>query len=272
MQAFKMNGAGNAFLLIDAREQSISMDAAQVQRLATRDAFDQVLLLESSDLGDARYRIWNRDGEEVGACGNGARCAAWHLMRDAGNAAVMLDTPYGLTEARRIGAYDVSVDLGPARTDWENIPLARAMDTRNLDYELVAEGVSVAKPGAVSMGNPHIVFCVSDLENTPVETLGKRAERDPLFPDGVNAGFMQILDRQMIRLRVWERGAGLTKACGTGAAAAIVAGHRKGLLERNCRVIADGGELSIRWQQDNHVWLDGPVELNGEIDLREYLT
>jgi diaminopimelate epimerase len=270
MQAFKMNGAGNAFLLIDAREQSIAMDAAIVQRLATHNAFDQVLLLQSSDLGDARYRIWNRDGEEVGACGNGARCAAWHLMQDSGKSTATLDTAYGLTEARRIGAFGVLVDLGPARTDWQDIPLARAMDTRNLDYELVAEDVLVANPGAVSMGNPHIVFCVSDLENTPVERLGRHAERDPLFPDGVNAGFMEIMDRQTIRLRVWERGAGLTKACGTGAAAAIVAGHRKGLLERNCRVIVDGGELSIRWQQDNHVWLEGPVELDGEIDLKEY--
>ncbi len=271
MQAFKMNGAGNAVLLIDARKQAVSMNAVRVRRLATGEIFDQILVLEASDAGDARYRIWNRDGEEVGACGNGARCAGWYLMQNSGHPAALLDTAYGLTQARRIGAFDVSVDLGPACTDWQDIPLSRAMDTRAMNYELSAGGVSLKTPGAVSMGNPHIVFSVADLEATPVEELGKTAGRDSLFPEGINVGFMQILDRERIRLKVWERGAGLTKACGTGAAAAIVAGHRKGLLERDCRVIVDGGELMVHWQEDNHVWLDGPVELDGEVDLKEYL-
>ncbi len=117
------------------------------------------------------------------------------------------------------------------------------------------------------MGNPHIVFNVPDLTVIPVETLGPMAEHDPLFPDRVNAGFMQILGRTRIRLRVWERGAGLTKACGTGAAAAIVTGHRKGLLDRQCQVAVDGGDLIIDWRTDNHVWLEGPVELEGEVTL-----
>jgi diaminopimelate epimerase len=271
MQAVKMNGAGNAFLLIDARIRTVEFDATLVHRLATNEAFDQVLILESSDRGDARYRIWNRDGTEVGACGNGARCAGWHLMQASGKPVAILDTAYGLTQARQLGKFNVSVDLGPALTNWQEIPLSRVMNTRAMDYELSADGVSVTAPGAVSMGNPHIVFNVSNLDATPVEKLGKAAERDPLFPEGVNAGFMQVVDRKTIRLRVWERGAGLTRACGTGAAAAVITGHRQGLLERDCRVFVDGGELGVHWQQDNHVWLDGPVELQGEIDLKEYL-
>ncbi|GJL96585.1 MAG: diaminopimelate epimerase [Hyphobacterium sp.] len=271
MQAVKMNGAGNAFLLIDARYRTVEINAALIRRLAEGETFDQILLLEPSDRADARYRIWNRDGTEVGACGNGARCAGRHLMRGSGNATAMLDTAYGLTQARQIGEFDVSVDLGPAQTDWQDIPLSRAMDTRAMNYDLSEDGISVANPGAVSMGNPHIVFSVSDLDSTPVEKLGKSAGHDPLFPEGINVGFMQIMNEEKIRLKVWERGAGLTKACGTGAAAAIVTGHRQGILERDCHVIVDGGELVVHWQQDNHVWLDGPVELEGEVDLKAYL-
>lgn len=267
MRALKMNGTGNAFLLIDARQDPVEVDAETITRWHQSHHFDQVLMLAPSQSGDARYRIWNCDGGEVGACGNGARCAGWYLMRDSGKATALLDTAYGLTQARRTADDRVSVDLGPARTDWRDIPLAREMDTIALDYSLTAGGLTVSRPGAVSMGNPHIVFDVPDLTGLPVEVLGPMAEHDPLFPDGVNAGFMQILDRTHIRLRVWERGAGLTRACGTGAAAAIVAGHRKGLLDRQCHVSVDGGDLVIDWKENNHVWLEGPVELEGDVTL-----
>jgi diaminopimelate epimerase len=267
MRALKMNGTGNAFLLIDARQGPVEIRAETISRWRQDYNFDQVLLLAPSEIGDARYRIWNCDGSEVGACGNGARCAAWFLMRESGETTALLDTAYGLTQARRVADFRVSVDLGPARTDWRDIPLAREMDTRALDYTLTVGDLTVSQPGAVSMGNPHIVFDVPDLKGFPIEKLGRLAERDALFPERVNAGFMQVLDRSHIRLRVWERGAGLTKACGTGAAAAIVAGHRKGLLNRQCHVAVDGGELVIDWKDDNHVWLEGPVELEGEVEL-----
>ena len=267
MRALKMNGTGNAFLLVDAREQAFAVTPGGVRNLAEVYAFDQLLVLEPSEQAAARYRIWNRDGGEVGACGNGARCAGWYLTQQSGTDTALLDTAYGLTEARRTGDFRISVDLGPALTRWQDIPLAREMDTVALDYALESGGIRLSQPGAVSMGNPHIVFNVPELEGLPVEVLGPMAETDPLFPQGVNAGFMQIRDRSLIRLRVWERGAGLTKACGTGAAAAIVAGHRKGLLDRQCRVAVDGGELAIDWREDNHVWLEGPVELEGEVTL-----
>lgn len=267
MHALKMNGTGNAFLLVDARGQTFAVTPEHVRELAKAYEFDQLLVLEPSLRADAHYRIWNRNGSEVGACGNGARCAGWYLTRQSGEDTALLDTAYGLTEARRTGDYRVCVDLGPALTGWQDIPLAREMDTLALDYALESGGVSASHPGAVSMGNPHIVFNVPDLAVMPVETLGPIAEHDPLFPEGINTGFMQILDRTHIRLRVWERGAGLTKACGTGAAAATVSGHRKGLLDRQCHVAVDGGELILDWRTDNHVWLEGPVELEGEVTL-----
>jgi len=267
MHALKMNGTGNAFLLMDGRKGGIDISSDQIIRWAGIHNFDQILLLEPSDKADARYRIWNRDGNEVSACGNGARCVGWYLTDQSGNETALLDTTYGLTQAHRIGDFRISVDLGPTRTDWRDIPLAREMETLALEYSLTAKGVKVSEPGAVSMGNPHIVFDVPDIGGVPVEALGKLAENDPLFPEAANVGFMQILDRTHIRLRVWERGAGLTKACGTGAAAAIVAGNRKGLLERRCHVAVDGGNLVIDWRDDNHVWIEGPVELEGEVEL-----
>ncbi|MEE2526758.1 diaminopimelate epimerase [Hyphobacterium sp. HN65] len=267
MRALKMNGTGNAFLLIDARSTDIGITPERLSAWAKKHEFDQVLKLEPSEHGDARYRIWNRDSGEVGACGNGARCAGWYLCETSNAASARLDTAYGLTDAIRTGDFRMSVDLGEAHTDWRDIPLAREMDTRALDYEIEMDGHRLRRPGAVSMGNPHAVFFIDPLDGLPVETLGPRIEHDPLFPERVNAGFVQVLARDHIRLRVWERGAGLTKACGTGAAAAVVAGVRRDLLERECRVDVDGGRLQIDWKQDNHVWLDGPVELDGEVEL-----
>jgi len=267
MHALKMNGTGNAFLLMDGLQVGIDISAEQIIRWAGTHNVDQILLLETSANADARYRIWNRDGNEVDACGNGARCAGWYLTDQSGNETALLDTAYGLTQARRTGDFRISVDLGPARTSWRDIPLAREMETVALDFMMDKDGVKYSEPGAVSMGNPHIVFDVTEIEGVPVEALGKLAEHDALFPEAVNAGFMQVLDRMHIRLRVWERGAGLTKACGTGAAAAVVAGHRKGLVERRCHVEVDGGDLVIDWRDDNHVWIEGPVELEGEVEL-----
>lgn len=267
MRAFKMNGTGNSFLLIDAREADAGITPELLTAWSQIHDFDQLLKLEPSDRGDARYRIWNRDGGEVGACGNGARCAGWYLTQLSGEQSAMLDTPNGVTEVIDVGQFRMCVDLGEAHTDWQFIPLARQMDTVDLDYSLELDGYRIRRPGAVSMGNPHAVFFVDSLDGFPAERFGPLIENDPLFPERVNAGFAEILARDHIRLRVWERGAGLTKACGTGAAAAIVAGHRKGWLDRRCKVTVDGGELLVEWEKTNHVWIEGPVEFEGEVEL-----
>lgn len=271
MRAYLMNGTGNAFLMLDGRGSDWTPTTAQVQTLAKRFSFDQLLFLSDSPKADARYRIWNRDGTPSGACGNGARCAGWYLMQDTKSGKALLDAPYGVTAAEAAGIMNVRVDLGPARTGWKDIPLAREMNTIALDFEVEAGGVHLEEPGAASMGNPHIVFPVDHLEGLPIEALGTKAEHDPLFPESVNTGFMEIRTRQHISLRVWERGAGLTLACGTGAAAAVITGHRKGLLERSCRVDVDGGTLLVDWRADNSVWLEGSIELEDEFELEEEL-
>ena len=263
----KMNGAGNAFIMIDARRRGgrLSPSEAAVAALAEAQPFDQLLALEDDGEADARLRVWNRDGGEVGACGNGARAAAWLMFQDTRADRLTLASKGGALTARRVDGDQAEVDLGPARLDWREIPLAREMDTVRLDYGVdLPGGGRLDGPGAVSMGNPHCVFFVEDVEALPLDEIGPKVERDPLFPERVNAGFAQIRGANDIRLRVYERGAGLTKACGTGAAAALVAAHRQGRIGREAVVEADGGRLPVRWAQDGHVHLSGPVELEGE--------
>jgi diaminopimelate epimerase len=166
--------------------------------------------------------------------------------------------------AERVSENVITVDMGSPLLRWEEIPLARAMDTAQLDFTV--EGYEA--PGAVNMGNPHVVFFVDDVSATPVETLGRKLERDPMFPEGVNVGFAEIRSAQEIRLRVWERGAGLTKACGTGACAAVVAAHRQGRTGRKVNVIVDGGSLQIEWREgDDRVLMTGPVVLEHSGEL-----
>lgn len=265
-----MNGAGNAFLLADARGRAalVNPSADQIRGWARQFGFDQFLLLEDSDTANAFMRIWNADGDEVGACGNGTRAAGWAMMQDMKTDRVTIGTAGGLLHASDAGPMRVSVDMGAPRLDWKNIPLAREADTVEVDFSAEAAGVRVERPGAVNMGNPHAVFFVRDVENLPIAALGREVEMDPFFPERVNAGFAQIFDASHIRLRVWERGAGLTAACGTGACAALVAAHRRGLAERSASIMADGGELHVTWrEQDDHVILTGPVEDEGEIEL-----
>jgi len=269
MHAFLMNGAGNAFLVLDVRAQAdfggVSED--QARQLAQTHAFDQLLIIENSDTGDAFMRVLNADGSSSGACGNGARCVAWLLMRETGASKITLDSEGGLMPAISAGDMRVCVDLGLARTDWRDIPLSREMDTASLPISVDTGKGFLENPGAVSMGNPHCLFIVEDAETIPARAIGHRMEHDPLFPERANIGFAQVIDAQTIRLRVWERGAGLTLACGTGAAAALVTTARKGLTGREATIIADGGELLAHWRDDDHVTVEGPVELTGEIEV-----
>lgn len=269
MSAWLMNGAGNAFLVLDVRGQAglAEIGGDQVRELARQYRFDQFLIISDSDQGDAYMRVINADGSATGACGNGARCVAWQVMEDTGTDRLMLDSDSGLLEAERTGDLRVRVDLGLARAGWQEIPLAREMDTVSLDFSVEAgRDRRLSDPGAVSMGNPHCVFFVADAETVPARAIGHRVEHDPLFPERVNVGFAQILDETRIRLRVWERGAGLTLACGTGAAAALVAAARKGLTGRAATIVADGGELQAVWREDSHVTVEGPVAVTGQVD------
>ncbi len=259
----KMHGLGNDFVVLDARAQPLPVTPARAAAIADRRrgiGCDQFILLEpGTDGADVFMRIRNPDGSEAGACGNATRCIASLVAGESGAGRVVVRTISGDLPAERLG--DVwRVDMGPARLGWQDIPLARAMDTLHLPLEDAA---------ACSMGNPHATLFVPDLDAVPVGTLGPRLEQDPLFPDRANIGFVQVLNPEHIRLTVWERGAGLTLACGSGACAALVNAARRGLTGRAATVTLPGGDLHIEWRTDGHVLMTGPVAtaFTGTIDL-----
>jgi len=260
----KMNGLGNDFVVVEARQHPFRPGQEEARAIARREGgigCDQLIAIEPSDKADAFMRIWNADGGEVSACGNATRCVGWLLMNESGRDEAVIETKAGRLPVRRAGPTAVSVDMGAPGLAWDEIPLACPMDTATLDFE--AGGLS--GPGAVSMGNPHVVFFTDDVDAAGV--IGPAVEHDPLFPDAVNVGFAQVKGQDRIRLRVWERGAGLTKACGTGACAALVAASRRGLTGRRATLELDGGELDIEWRADDHVIMTGPVAVEFEGEL-----
>lgn len=278
MRYIAMNGLGNRFAIFDARSRPFRPDGEAVRRLAdpkTGLGFDQMFVLEPSQAGELFMRMWNADGEEVGACGNGARCVGWLLMEESGRDSATFETAAGLLTAMRAGSSDVTVDMGVPGLDWTQIPLAERMDTVRIELQVgPIDNPVLWGPGCVSMGNPHCVFFVGDAAAAPVTQVGPMIEFHPLFPQRTNVGFAEVRARDRIRLRVWERGAGLTKACGTGACAALVAAHRRGVTGREAVLELDGGNLHIRWEADTnsragHVFMTGPVELErvGEISV-----
>jgi diaminopimelate epimerase len=226
--------------------------------------FDQAMVLypPKNPLADVYCDIWNADGGMVGACGNGTRCVAWYMMRDTGLDHVVIETQAGLLGASKADADGISVDMGEPLIEWAQIPLSEPMDTLKL---LGFDEFKLTNPVAVNMGNPHCVFFVENADLAPVQEVGPKIEHDPLFPERTNVGFAQIISRNQIRLRVWERGVGETKACGTGACAALVAGVRRDLCERDVTIKVNGGTLAIDWRaSDNHVIMTGPIELESE--------
>ncbi len=262
----KMHGLGNDFVVLDARGRTTPLDTAAVRLLGDRRrgiGFDQLITIEKSDRADAFMRIHNADGGEVESCGNAARCIASLLMQETGRDAVTIDTLGGWLQARHGARGMVTVDMGEPRFGWRDIPLARELDTVTMDYAFAG----YAQPGAVNVGNPHVVFFVADAEAVPLAEIGPQIEHDPLFPQRINAEFAQVIDRTRIRMRVWERGAGITRACGTGACATLVAAARRGLADRRAEIVLDGGTLTIEWAADNHIYMTGPATeaFRGEI-------
>jgi diaminopimelate epimerase len=267
----KMNGLGNDFVVVEARSAPFSPSAEEVRAIADRTTgvgCDQLIAIDPPSADektagvDARVRFWNADGEEVSACGNGTRCVGWLLMQSTGKDQIVIETRAGRLVAERAGERLVSVDMGPPGLAWNEIPLAEPHDTRALGVTLYDDPALRLPPGCVSMGNPHVVFFVPDVDTAPVARAGAAIERHPLFPEHVNVGFAQVKDRGRIRLRVWERGAGLTKACGTGACAALVAAARRELVDRTATLELDGGELFIEWRENGHVIMTGPAAVD----------
>lgn len=270
----KMHGLGNDFVVLDAREAPIVIDAATARAIADRRTgvgCDQVIILEPSRKADAFMRIRNPDGGEAEACGNGTRCVAALLFAEAGAQQATIETVAGLLPARIAEGNRISVDMGVPRLEWHDIPLAREMDTLHMDLTIgPASAPALQDPVGVNMGNPHAVFFVDDADAVDLPTVGPMLELHPLFPERANIGICQVLSSDAVRLRVWERGAGITQACGSGACAAAVAAAWRGFTGRDVAVRLDGGTLDVTWREsDGQVCMTGPVatSFSGTLDV-----
>lgn len=268
----KMQGAGNDFMVIDAINQSIDLSAAQITHLAHRQfgiGFDQLLLIESSHIADFKYRIFNADGSEVAQCGNGARCFVKFVFDNAltQERSIQVETASGIINPVLELNGLVTVNMGGPIFAPQQIPFLASQLA--LTYPLVV-GDETVEISAVSMGNPHAVIMVNDIETAPVQRLGSVIEKHTQFPERVNVGFVQVLNTHQMKIRVFERGSGETLACGTGACAAVVAGIQRGALQSPVNVIARGGELNITWQGGNSpVMMTGPAVtvFTGEVSI-----
>ncbi len=261
----KMHGLRNDFVVIDARESPVEFGEARARAIADRHTgigCDQLIMVERSTQADVAMRIFNADGSEVEACGNATRCIPLFVGRD-----VTIETKAGILDARLAGD-GASVDMGAPRFDWDSIPLAYAMDT----LVLPTSWENLPAPACVNVGNPHVIFFVDDLDAVDTARLGALLEHDPLFPARVNVNFAQMIAPSHIRLVVWERGAGLTQACGTGACATAVAAIRRGLAKGPVTVSLPGGDLVIDWLPGGHIQMTGPAThvFSGEADWEKF--
>lgn len=255
----KMHGLGNDFVLFDARRQTLTDRNVFSGKVADRRfgvGADQVGFIDASDNADAYLDMYNYDGSVVRSCGNMSRCVAHILMKELGKSRIVLETVSGTIICDDAGEGRICINMGQPRLNAKDMPLAKDMDT----LSLALDGIPYPNPVGVSMGNPHTVFFVPDAGEVPLETVGPQIERHPLYPDRTNVEFIQVIDRSTLRMRVWERGTGITLACGTGACAAAVAAVRRGLAERKVTVKLDGGDLQLEWREaDNCVYMTGPV-------------
>jgi diaminopimelate epimerase len=269
----KMHGLGNDFVVFDGRAAPLDLSPAEARFIADRRigiGCDQIITLQPSNAADVFMRIQNADGSEVSACGNATRCVGGVMMGELKRGHATIETRAGLLKASALPDGRVSVDMGEPRLDWQQIPLARKMDTLHVDLAVPepTHGL-LSDPVAVNVGNPHVIFFVNDADEVDLELVGPIIENHPLFPERVNVSFAQINSRGNIRLRVWERGAGVTQACGSAACATVVAASLRGLIDREAMIEMDGGTLEMAWRDDNHILMTGAFTLSfvGEIEL-----
>jgi diaminopimelate epimerase len=263
----KMNGLGNDFMVVDARQARVRPQPLAIRRLADRTAgvgFDQFITIEPTPSGaDVFMRIDNADGGEVEACGNATRCVGWLLMRESGRDAAAIETQAGLLNARPGDGGAIAVDMGVPRFGWRDIPLAEEFrDTRTIELQVgPIEAPILHSPSVANIGNPHAVFWVNDVEAYDLGRFGPMLENHPVFPERANISLAHVTARDALTLRTWERGVGLTRACGTAACAALVSAARTGRTGRAATVTLPGGPLHIEWDARDHVWMTGPAEL-----------
>ncbi len=266
----KMNGLGNDFVVIDAREDKVAFSAGQLRQIADREdgiGFDQFITIEPSPAGAHVFmRINNADGGEVEACGNATRCVGWLLMEETGESEILVETSAGLLRARPgPKPMTVTVDMGAPSFDWQDIPLAEEFrDTRAIELQIgPIDDPILHSPAVVNVGNPHAIFWVDDLNAFDLGKIGPLLEHHPIFPERANISLAHVVDRQHLTLQVWERGVGLTRACGTAACAAVVCAARKRLTDRHVIATLPGGPLDILWEAGtDHILMTGDVTLD----------
>ena len=266
----KMNGLGNDFVVLDARARALPLGADALRAIADRKegiGCDQIIALEPSRRADVFMRIWNADGGEVGACGNAARCVAAIVAAERGEKSVSIETESGVLAALAGADGTVTVDMGAPRFAWNEIPLSEPFhDTRRIELQIGPIDAPVLHtPSVVNVGNPHALFFVDDVAAHDLAKFGPMLEHHPLFPERANISLVQVLSQDHLRVRTWERGAGLTRACGTAACAAAVAAARLKLAGRKVSVSLPGGDLLIEWREgDGHILMTGPYALDFE--------
>lgn len=265
----KMNGLGNDFVIIDRRNQEFEITPAKAKKIAYRRfgiGCDQIILLDNSSKADIHMGIYNSDGSQSGACGNATRCVGWLLINELGKEEVTIETKAGILSAMQAEGGLVKVNMGEPSFDWKKIPLAQEVDVLSVP---VSAG-PLEKPVAVSMGNPHIVFFVDDIEEINLRAYGAALEKNEMFPERTNVSIAQVMPNQELRVKVWERGVGKTLACGTAACAVMVAAVALEKIELTKTFVAlPGGKLEIEWNDDGQVIMSGPVSLVFEAELNE---
>jgi diaminopimelate epimerase len=266
----KMNGLGNDFVVIDARAQPLALTDAQARAIANRSSgigCDQVIVMEHSHRADVRMRIWNAEGGEVESCGNASRCIADIVMTEKQSDAATIDTKGGFLVGKRAGHLQVTIDMGAPRFGWDQIPLSEKFaDTRHIELQVgPIDAPLIHSPSVVNVGNPHCIFWVKDLDVVNLGKVGPMIENHPLFPERTNVELAQVVARDHVVVKVWERGAGLTQACGTAACAVMAAGHRIRIIDHAARISLPGGDLMMEMAlETGHVIMTGPLHYDFE--------
>ena len=271
IKAFKMDGLGNDFIIIDNRQDIIKLSKEQIIKICDRNFIgcDQLILIEKNSSSDASLKFYNSDGGESGACGNGTRCVAGLISKELNNKSVILKTLSGNLKSEILGNKIVTTEIGKARIEWNEIPLSEKLDTKNLNIKINDKNNKEYFGGtAVNVGNPHIIFFVNEIDNFDIKEIGPNIEKHKIFPEKCNVTIAQVINKDLIKVKVWERGAGLTKACGTAACATAFAGKLKNLTNDKTDIEFENGKLTISFDEKDSIHMKGPISDIREIDIK----
>jgi len=271
IKAFKMDGLGNDFVIIDNRQKITNLTKEQIIKICDRNFIgcDQLILINKDKSADGNLKFFNSDGGESGACGNGTRCIADLISKEKNNKTIILTTLSGSLKSKILGNNLVTTEIGKARTKWNEIPLSEEIDTKNLDIKINDLSNHEHIGGiAINVGNPHVIFFVNDFENFNIEKIGPEIENNKMFPEKCNVTIAKVINKNLIKIKVWERGAGLTKACGTAACATAFAGKLNDITDNNVDIEFSNGKLSIFIDEQNSIHMKGPVSDIEEITIK----